>query len=709
MAIRINATAIRNCPAGEVRAVMSDVIKPACPPGEDCTPVGDQLQIHEHNGWTWFTTSVWGVSAGDLNRGLCRLARPALQFTTSDGDRWYLMIHGGPAGQVHFVHEFWAHRRDPDPAEDEERLANAEEQEEEPEVDPELAFLEEDRPARADQPRTPFDVFADELGSIGAHIPDAFRAEVAALPYSQAVARYRRWHAEQVSAALTAAGILHDADAVRAVLLWETATSNEVEHDLGNLPRLLAVLGLGGEWDTWVGQAEAPPPDEAEEEYTPEPPPPPEDHITPVLTIADQVTLSAVEGGSVALPLKELGLLSFPVSALAIDEVAGFVLTVTLPPDYDRSALTPPAEDGTDPVEITPDGFRLGRRNHLGLDRDVLRRHLGKRLARLLYHLPAGSHLDIAFALDGYPELTQRYRGPVREEQWHITDTSPALTHAVLTEALDLSRTSEEKKFRCRDEAEASVIVELTRRDPNLWTDNVERRGRNIRCKDDILGYLPRVIFRHRFAEFWDVATHDQCAAQQIEESIAQQSAMRRAGVEAARRRAAPHDPEPLLEGRHGLYWRSDFAQLTELEQETREKVDQAMAELGFRHLGDLVAKKQRDIVLRVCGSADGLAYGILMGKRTMYLGCEFFTRFANNSTLTTTTNGAVESHPATGLYYQVCPGFEVAALLAKHRWGIGRFHTHRGTDPVPLEMTLLGVAQEMDDAFNRRAATSSE
>ena len=37
-------------------------------------------------GWTWFTTSVWGVSAGDLNRGLCHLARPALQFTTSDGD-----------------------------------------------------------------------------------------------------------------------------------------------------------------------------------------------------------------------------------------------------------------------------------------------------------------------------------------------------------------------------------------------------------------------------------------------------------------------------------------------------------------------------------------------------------------------------------------------------------------------------------------------
>src|SRR5262249_61457979 len=117
MAIRINVTAVRGCPANEVRAVMSEVIRPACP-GPECTPVGDALQLHEHNGWTWFTTSVWGVSASDLNRGLCRLARPALQFSTSDGDRWYLTVHGRPLGQVHFLHEVADHGHDPDPAED---------------------------------------------------------------------------------------------------------------------------------------------------------------------------------------------------------------------------------------------------------------------------------------------------------------------------------------------------------------------------------------------------------------------------------------------------------------------------------------------------------------------------------------------------------------------------------------------------------------
>ncbi len=77
MAIRINVTAVRNCSPPEVRAVMSEVLKPVCAPTE-CGPIGDQLEITEHNGWAWFTTSVWGVNSNDLNRGLCRLAQPAL-------------------------------------------------------------------------------------------------------------------------------------------------------------------------------------------------------------------------------------------------------------------------------------------------------------------------------------------------------------------------------------------------------------------------------------------------------------------------------------------------------------------------------------------------------------------------------------------------------------------------------------------------------
>lgn len=231
----------------------------------------------------------------------------------------------------------------------------------------------------------------------------------------------------------------------------------------------------------------------------------------------------------------------------------------------------------------------------------------------------------------------------------------------------------------------------------------VERKGRTIWCEADVVGHLAKVFFRYRFAGYWDVAAYDREAAQEYEEQREQQRQMRRAAVEAARRRAAPHDEEVLLRSRRGRYWRSDFTALSELEQETREKFDAAMAGSGFRHAGDLVAQKQRDIVLRTYVSGDGQSYAILMGKRTMYLGYEFFSRFADGSTLTTTTNAMADSHPELGVYYKTHPGLESQALYEKHRQGIERFRARRGTEPVLLDPTLLGVARELDQAFARR------
>jgi hypothetical protein len=159
---------------------MSAVIQPPCTTSE-CTPAGDSLDIQEHGGWTWFTTSLRGVSADALNRGLCQLARPALQFTTSDGDRWYLTIHGGPRGQVHFLHEFSYHSHSPDPAEDAEWQARLDALDEPIPIDPRLAFLEEERSIAPDRPKAPFDQVAKALEDLGTKIPEELRRSVADL------------------------------------------------------------------------------------------------------------------------------------------------------------------------------------------------------------------------------------------------------------------------------------------------------------------------------------------------------------------------------------------------------------------------------------------------------------------------------------------------------------------------------------------------
>jgi hypothetical protein len=706
MAVRVNVTAVRDCPPDEVRAVMSEVIRPGCANTEECRPVGELPSLREQNGWTWFTTSVWGVSASDLNRGLCRLARPALQFTTSDGDRWYVTIHGGPTGQVHFLHEFWTHRRDPDPAKDAARQAELESQEA-PTIDPELAFLEDDPPPGSDRPRVPFDLCADELAETGVPVPEEFRASVAALPYSQAVARYRRWHAEQVSIAVRAAGIPHDADAVRSVLLWENVTDREIDSDIGNLPRLLSVLGLGGEWDEYVQQVEAPLPEGGGNECAAEAAPAPADLARQVLDRVEALPLVPIEGQPVPLAPSQLVRVGFASEACSTWPSPTMAVRVSLPEDVDRHRLLMSAQS-SERVQVMPttDGFCVGLLNRMWFNKRDLQAGLGSAVARLLLKPPEGTVLETGFAVADEPATYQRYRGTVRDGVWWIDQTYPRLSHEALAGAIEASAYESNATIRCRNEAEAIALETAARHDADLYK-TVQRKGQVVSVEFDT-GNLARLLFRLRHHDAWDFRPIEAYKAQKYQERIDWEKQIRGAAVKAARNRAAPHDDEILLRGEQSIYWRSDFTQLTQLEQETREKIDQAMSGLGFQHSGDLVAKKQRDIVLRAYASGDGLSYGILMGKRTMYLGYEFFSRFANGSTLTTTTNYAVDSDPQAGIYYKTCPGLEVPALFEKHRWGLDRFRAHKGTEPVPLDGTLLGVARELDAAFARRATVDS-
>jgi hypothetical protein len=351
----------------------------------------------------------------------------------------------------------------------------------------------------------------------------------------------------------------------------------------------------------------------------------------------------------------------------------------------------------------------VGTDNHLWFNQSDLTDLLGEELAHLLYHLPDGSMIDVAFALAGKPALTQRYRGPVADGRWQVLQTYPGLTREALAGGLDLARyaSTEPEKHALHDEAEAQAVVDLSRRDPNLWDLKVQRAGRTVWSESDIVGHLTKAIFRHRYAGHWDVAAHDREAEQKYRAYLDQQRQWRRAGAQAARRRAAPHDAEVLFRGRLGLYWRSDFARLDQLEQETREQIDTKLAGLGFQHVGDMVAKKQRDIVVRTYVSGDRLSYAVLLAKRTMYLGLEFFSRFQDGSMLTTTTNGAVESRPQLKVYFKVHASQEPAELSDKHQWGIERFRTRQGTQPVALDPTLLGVAREYDQALARRECDS--
>src|SRR5262249_24604372 len=157
-----------------------------------------------------------------------------------------------------------------------------------------------------------------------------------------------------------------------------SVTENERESDLGNLPRRLSVLGLGGLWDDWVRRAEVPPqpePESAPESGLEDAVPPTADEcdaLGPVLSITESLDLTLLAKGPSPLPLADLTLILFFVEALSIHRTAGLVLSVTLPESFDRSRLAPAHVGRAGRAELTQDGFRIGLQNHLWFNRTDL-------------------------------------------------------------------------------------------------------------------------------------------------------------------------------------------------------------------------------------------------------------------------------------------------------------------------------------------------
>jgi hypothetical protein len=700
MATRIHVTAVRGVTPADVRGVFTQRLGP----GFEC------VDLTEHGGWISFSTSVWAVDVGKLNQGLCELARPAVQFSTSDNCRWYLTVHGGPAGQVSILHEFGNHRQRADPSGDEEAESNYRESSMPAPIDPELAFLEEDPPPGPNRPLRAFDGVAESMKDMGTPLPESFVESVARLPYHQAFNRFQDWHVDHVLATLKAAGIPVDERALATTLCWESLTEAERDSDLGNLPRLLSVLGLGGAWDDWVRKAEHPEPEPEpatqpeQDAVPPAEPPPRRDFYAEVMAACKASALVPLSGGPVEVPLKDYPRFAFFADAcIPFDGCLG-AMTVELPPSAgwkDSSPIEHPYSDAS--IAVLPNSFQFGVQVPDFIRWDILKNNLGAERTRQLRHAPDQTLLELAFADPATPATCQRYRGRIIGKNWVVEETYPSLKSTLLSEALKLAGQSEKKKHACRDESEAVAVMEAVRRDDYLFNMGAERSGRTVSCEYDV-GALAKILFRLRYAGAWNVALALEHIEKQFKERRERDRQMRRAGVIAARQRAAPHEPSLLLRGRHTNFWAADLSQLADLEPAPREQFEQVMATHGFTHVGDLVAKKQRDMILRVYVSADSTRYGVLMAKRTMYLGWEYFTRFDNETTLTTTTLATVNSHPEVGVFYLCNPGVEPLALYRKHEWGIARFRTHKQTAPAALPRDLQGVAREIDAAFGRVA-----
>ena len=63
---------------------------------------------------------------------------------------------------------------------------------------------------------------------------------------------------------------------------------------------------------------------------------------------------------------------------------------------------------------------------------------------------------------------------------------------------------------------------------------------------------------------------------------------------------------------------------------------------------------------------------------------------------------------PDVGIFVRVYEDLDRPALLERHRDGLRRFQEHRGTQPVPVDPTLEGLAEAIDEWLVRNASDST-
>ncbi|MBD3176529.1 MAG: hypothetical protein GF320_15220 [Armatimonadia bacterium] len=702
MAGRVHVTAIRNTDTESVKRVFTEIL------GEGF----QQVELIESDGWVWFRSSVWGVGGGDLIKGIQALERPGVQITSADGDRFYaIFLRPGEEPET-LVHSFGTH----DTEEDEEWDESADyegEYDDEPEVDPELAFLEEDRPEDAPpEPTGPLRWIARGYREEGLDFPEQLLEETRDLSYPDARDRFRKWHRRRFLELLASMGV-DDADgAIDRALAWEGVTRTERYADLGNLPRLLVAMGLDGEWDEYVRQAEEADeraedddPDDYEHEY--EPP----DLIDPIRSAVADLELAPVAKGPVGLPIGDLDALLVPAEACSVEEWPGALIELRGDAITSRrEELEPTLSEEGYRVEIRWDetGVVAGLQNHMVYSKDLLEMEIGERLADLLVSPPHGAQMTFILADQEHPETRHGYRGVIEDGQYLIDATHPAFDAETLAGALATCQRRGETSHRANDEEEAGAIMAASKRNGYLSAMDVERDGLTISCEMD-QGSLAVLFLRHRYPDAWNFAPAMEHEEREYREAKEMERQLRRRGAEWERSRMAKRIGEPIYKGHGGAYWRSDVTAFDALDAEVLAKFEDGMAALGFRYLGDVTLKKMRGYALRMYLSPDGLSYADLTVSAFGPLCWEYVSRMADGSHLTTTTNPMAMSRPDVKIYFKEAPGLDPVDLYEKHRWAIGRFESAKNTRPVPLEGTLEGVARAIDEALERTERDEAE
>jgi hypothetical protein len=634
-------------------------------------------RAQEHGPWAWVIASGWKARDSQLADAAQGLPGPVLIFSTENATHWHmLLVHEGRV-QGRFTHDFArvAGVLDEAPRTELPERVDGGLYEEAPWLsDPFFSPRAADAEiAKTRTRREEIALWIDQLQSLRAHLPEDRLERLRVAAEMNDTSKVVQCQAEILLAALDHYVVPHEPARVRPVLLGDEVTDQEFDSDAGNLPRLLAALGLGPYFQEWVRRLV-----EFEDDFDDI-----QNEATPPAEQVATLALTSLEGGALTLGASDLPDLyriiwfcdpdATPILRVETDEPES-----VRPPD----GVTKTVEKGGVVFSFDSPGL-LARTPRL--------------LTTCAQRLPENTAFELAAWNSERTAGRQRYAGVISGDTCTVHAAHPPIARAVLEQALALGRTVRGREpMAARSQGELEAVLKAAEFQAAFYTCPPIAEETALRCRGWQRDALALLLFRQRFRHVWNVEEGEGIDRENHEEWL-ELSALPNGMI------TVPHSGAVVHEGLTGKFFETDTdAYATRIDKSCK-AWDEQMRALGFEHLGDLVAAEIGHVAIRGYAAPDRTAYAALYVAENELPARDFYTVFNEGTSVTTTTLQHTLSLPRSRILVRSSTAMTAASLFQEHHEAIERVEQH-GPEPVAIVPTLEGLAQAIDEFLVRRA-----
>ncbi|MFC1851997.1 hypothetical protein ACFL27_17530 [candidate division CSSED10-310 bacterium] len=328
-------------------------------------------------------------------------------------------------------------------------------------------------------------------------------------------------------------------------------------------------------------------------------------------------------------------------------------------------------------------------------------------LSCLLMDLPSDTEMELLAA--GELHLNrQRYKGMVRNKQFLITHTYPAMSREILLKALALSRQVEAGDFiQAETEQQANQVILDAEEELGLLKMKMEGKGCQIYARDEkgnpdpgLLAMVAYHLFQRMFKDGpWDFSEIEREEADCREAVDVLDQAVQKIAHFIFPKKSEFHDGAVVHQGKASRFGMSNITAMPHVVPEDIEILDEEMKALGFQPLGDMVCEKISNVVIRCYAAENSVIYGMAMaGADQKTFVVEFYSNFDDQASISTSTMPGVESRHRKKIYRYSHPWSDYKDLFARHNQTVA----DHNANPVTAQPTLKAYAETIDSFLVR-------